>query len=170
MDALVEKLSPAGRRAEVNSPWDTILPKVDAARAKGEFKISLTQDEYSSLRNIPQQGKIEITPESDWKDAPTGLKYDTGKPPISLVDPEFIEGVASVLAFGANKYAADNWRGGIAYRRLIDAAYRHLGAINRGEDVDTESNLPHIHHLGCCVMFLSWMMNHRQDLDDRYKY
>lgn len=98
-----------------------------------------------------------------------GLKYDKSKPRMDLLDPDFLEGVAYVLDFGANKYAAHNWRGGINYSRLIAAAYRHLGAINRGEDVDPESNLPHSHHLGCCVMFLSWMMQNKPELDDRWK-
>lgn len=99
----------------------------------------------------------------------SGLKYDSDKPRMDLLDPEFLEDVSRVLGFGAKKYAAHNWRGGISYSRLIGAAYRHLGAINRGEDTDPESGLPHVAHLGCCVMFLSWMMKHRTDLDDRYK-
>ncbi len=98
-----------------------------------------------------------------------GIKYDTDKPPMDLLDYKAMVGVAQVLGFGAQKYAAHNWRGGIAYRRLIAAAYRHLGAINDGEDLDSESGLPHVDHLGCCVMFLSNMMKTRPDLDDRYK-
>lgn len=98
-----------------------------------------------------------------------GNKFDAAKPPMALLDPSFLEGVASVLGFGANKYAAHNWRNGIHYSRLISAAYRHLGAINKGEDVDIESGLPHAYHLGCCVMFLASMMETRPDLDDRWK-
>lgn len=98
-----------------------------------------------------------------------GTKFDQAKPRMDLLDSGFLEDVASVLTFGANKYAAHNWRGGINYSRLIAAAYRHLGAINRGEDIDPESGLPHSAHLGCCVQFLNWMMKHRPDLDDRFK-
>ena len=98
-----------------------------------------------------------------------GMKFDQEKPRMDLLDSEFLEGVASVLTFGAKKYAAHNWRKGIAYSRLIAAAYRHLGAINRGEDVDPESGLPHAYHLGCCIQFLGWMMKNRPDLDDRWK-
>lgn len=98
-----------------------------------------------------------------------GLKYDDGKPRYDLLDKVFLDGVATVLGFGARKYAADNWRGGIAYRRLIAAAGRHLASISAGEDVDPESGLRHVDHLGCCVMFLSNMMATRPDLDDRWK-
>ena len=110
----------------------------------------------------------------DWNNKPVslenkGVKFDSDKPPMALLDPEYLEGVAKVLGFGANKYAAHNWRGGIEYSRLISAAYRHLGAINRGEDIDPESGLSHAYHLGCCNMFLAAMMNHRPDMDDRWK-
>jgi hypothetical protein len=99
----------------------------------------------------------------------TGLKYDAEKPRMDLLDADFLEGVAEVLTFGAKKYAAHNWRGGISVSRLIASSYRHLGAINRGEDTDGESNLPHVYHLACCIMFLSDMLKNRPDLDDRYK-
>jgi hypothetical protein len=99
----------------------------------------------------------------------TGVKYDSEKPPMALLDPDFLEGVASVLGFGANKYAVNNWRSGITASRLISATYRHLGAINKGEDIDSESQLPHVYHLGCCVMFLASMLTTRPDMDDRYK-
>ena len=97
-----------------------------------------------------------------------GTKYDTEKPRMELLDPEFLVGVAQVMTFGAQKYEAHNWRKGIAFSRLIAAALRHLMAIMIGKNADTESGLPHVYHLGCCIMFLSWMMVHRPDLDDRY--
>jgi hypothetical protein len=98
-----------------------------------------------------------------------GTKYDQEKPRMDLLDADYLEGVANVLSFGARKYAAHNWRGGINYSRLIASLYRHLGAINRGEDIDPESGLPHVYHLGCNTMFLASMMKTRPDMDDRYK-
>jgi hypothetical protein len=109
----------------------------------------------------------------DWDNKPVaGVKFDGDykeKPPMALLDAEYLAGIARVLGFGANKYAANNWRNGIQYSRLISAAYRHLGAINKGEDVDPESGLSHAYHLGCCIMFLSSMMQTRPDIDDRGK-
>ncbi len=99
----------------------------------------------------------------------TGKKYDSEKPRMDLLDPSALDGLASVLTFGARKYDAHNWRGGISYSRLIAAMLRHIFAVLRGEDIDPESNLPHIDHVGCCWMFLSNMMKTRPDLDDRYK-
>lgn len=88
---------------------------------------------------------------------------------MDLLDPSFTEGVAKVLTFGARKYAADNWRGGIEYTRLISAMLRHIAAIQRGEDIDPESGLPHVYHVGANAQFLGWMQQERPDLDDRWK-
>ena len=97
-----------------------------------------------------------------------GLKFDSGKPPMALLDRYAMEQIALVLAFGAQKYAAHNWRKGIAYSRLLDAALRHLFAFADGEDNDPESGLSHIAHAGCCIVFLLGMINARPDQDDRH--
>ena len=97
-----------------------------------------------------------------------GIKHDVDKAPVSLLDPYTLAQTAYVLQFGAQKYARHNWRGGIAYTRLIDAGMRHLMAINSGEDHDPETGLPHAAHLMCCAMFLCWMMEFRTDMDDRW--
>lgn len=99
-------------------------------------------------------------------DAKKGNKFDQDKPRMDLLDHQFLAGVANVLGFGARKYAAHNWRQGINYSRLIASAYRHLGAYNSGEDIDPESGLSHLYHLGCCIMFLSATDS---KFDDRYK-
>lgn len=104
------------------------------------------------------------------KVAGSAIKHDSDKPRMDLLDSDFLLGVSDVLTFGAKKYASHNWRSGIAYSRLISAAMRHLAAINRGENIDSESGLHHVDHLACCVMFLSnFMHTGRTELDDRYK-
>lgn len=99
----------------------------------------------------------------------SGIKYDAGKPSIALIPKEILYGIASVLDFGAKKYTAHNWRGGMKWSRLISAAFRHLIAFNNGEDTDPESGLPHLDHLGCCIAFLRTYYENNKDLDDRYK-
>ena len=42
-------------------------------------------------------------------------------------------------------------------------------AVSDGEDHDQETGLPHAAHAICCLMFLLWMMQHRPDLDDRWR-
>lgn len=97
-----------------------------------------------------------------------GTKYDEGKEPMALLSRVWLIGVSRVLDFGAKKYASDNWRGGIAYRRLISASLRHITAFMDGEDLDAETQLSHIDHASCCLMFLREMIVTRPDLDDRH--
>ena len=78
-------------------------------------------------------------------------------------------GTARVLAFGAKKYAPNNWRKGIAWSRVTAALLRHTFAFLGGEDLDPESGLPHVHHIGCCTMFLQELYETRTDLDDRWR-
>jgi len=118
---------------------------------------------------VPSEIKVSSAVERD-KPTSTGLHYDEGKSRVDLLDPDFLLAVGKVLGFGCNKYNDHNWRGGIPISKLIGSCLRHLFAVNRGEDIDSESGLPHTAHLGCDSMFLHWTLKYRPDLDDRYKY
>lgn len=98
-----------------------------------------------------------------------GTKHDTDKLPMHLLSTEALEQVAAVLQFGAQKYAAHNWRKGFVWSRPLSAALRHLLAFNAGEDRDPESGLSHLAHAACCIMFLLEFEKTRPELDDRYK-
>ena len=98
-----------------------------------------------------------------------GLKYDGGKARMDLLDPYAIEKLAEVLTFGAQKYAAHNWRKGIPISRLLAAAFRHMYALARGEKVDTESGLPHAAHAMCCMMFILWTQKFKPEMDDQWQ-
>lgn len=98
----------------------------------------------------------------------SGVKHDQDKPNMALLDGYAIEQLTRVLDFGAQKYAAHNWRNGLQKSRLIAAALRHLFAYLRGEDLDPESGLSHVAHAMCCCMFLLGL-EHRPELDDRWK-
>lgn len=92
----------------------------------------------------------------------SGNKDDNGKLPIGLVDPQFIKDVAAVLQFGAKKYAPDNWKkveG--AEGRYYDALQRHLLDHQAGEIKDPESDLTHLQHAACNVMFLLYFERQR---------
>lgn len=96
-------------------------------------------------------------------------KNDAGKPRMELLDPGFLEGVSQVLTFGANKYAAHNWRNGLSPTRTIGAALRHIFAWLGGESLDRETGLNHLLHAGCELMFTWWTVTHKPELDDRYQ-
>lgn len=96
-----------------------------------------------------------------------GRKDDSNKPRYSLLPTGTINQVVQVLEYGASdKYEVDNWQKiPDARRRFYDAAMRHIDAWWNGEinDVDKDgvkgSQLPHLAHAICCLLFLMWFDN-----------
>lgn len=87
----------------------------------------------------------------------SGLKFDAGKPLMSLLPVGTLEKVAEVLTFGAKKYSANSWQNvDNAETRYLDALMRHLEAHRRGEERDPDSGLTHLQHLTCNALFLLW--------------
>lgn len=100
-----------------------------------------------------------------------GIKHDAGKAPLSLVPPEALLEVARVFGFGAAKYARNNFRHGMDWSRLQDAAERHWKQWQMGEDLDPESGLHHLAHAACCTMIaLVYVLDANQytSHDDRW--
>ena len=75
---------------------------------------------------------------------------------------------ALVMGFGEKKYGRDNWRQGMAWSRLIDAALRHIHAFNDGEDFDRETGYHHLAHARCCLAFLIEYYTTHPEKDDRH--
>lgn len=98
-----------------------------------------------------------------------GRKDDQGKPPLELLDRFALEETAKVMGFGEKKYGANNWRSGLSQRRTLGAALRHIFTHLDGETLDPETNLLHLAHAMCELMFAIRMLKDRPDLDDRYK-
>ena len=89
------------------------------------------------------------------------LKYDDGKVRMDLVPLECVESIAKVLTYGAKKYTDNSWQDLTDFwKRYKAALLRHLTAIDKGELIDSESGLPHIDHVLCNAMFLSWGFHH----------
>lgn len=102
-----------------------------------------------------------------------GKKNDQSKNRLELIPPEVISAIGAGLTYGANKYNDDNWREGISYRRVYGALQRHLQAFWSGENIDSESGLPHLYHAACNLTFLITFESHFKQysrLDDRYRY
>lgn len=69
----------------------------------------------------------------------------------------------SIDDFNITVSGADNWKTlPNASRRYYDAAIRHLTAWWDGERNDPESQLPHLAHAACCVIFLLWLDDNPQ--------
>jgi hypothetical protein len=86
-----------------------------------------------------------------------GVKYDSDKLQWTLLPFRAINEVLEVLAFGAKKYAADNWKiVPEARTRYVDAAFRHLSDWHLKERLDGETGKSHLAHAICCLLFLLW--------------
>jgi hypothetical protein len=96
-------------------------------------------------------------------------RANTGKVELSLVPTVLTEEVAKVLMFGAQKYDKHNWRKGFAWTSVMNSMMRHVNAWLDGEDLDPESGLPHLAHIGCNVAFLLEFRKYGMGIDDRYK-
>ena len=97
-----------------------------------------------------------------------GVKYDGGKPSVSMISTRAIMEEAKVMNYGEQKYDRDNWRKGMDWTRLIDAAFRHIYAFNEGESIDEESGLHHLAHARCCLAFLLEYENTHPECDNRH--
>jgi len=67
-----------------------------------------------------------------------------------------LELMTVAMEYGANKpeYGRNNWKKGMEWSRLIDAAQRHGLAVLAGEDVDKDSGNPHVAHMLASIHML----------------
>lgn len=95
------------------------------------------------------------------------MRYNEGKLRYALLDFGFIEETLAVLEFGAKKYAPDNWKGGLNREEILESTMRHLVALFKGEELDTETGLPHTGHISCNIMFYSWLKRNGKFKEER---
>jgi len=158
-----------------NQPQPTPMPKQDDIISltdpdTGDTMYIKKQIEHQTVFGIPDNVQIPAeTVAAIEKQFGTALKFDDGKLPLHLLSTEAMNQTAAVLQFGADKYAAHNWRKGFVWSRPLAAAMRHITAFNAGEDKDPESGLSHLAHAACCIMFLLEFEKTHKELDDRYK-
>lgn len=83
-------------------------------------------------------------------------KKDNNKPPIQLIEPDFIFGIADVLGFGCKKYSKNNWKKPIhdEQDRIFGSIQRHLWSWKKGNVLDDESKRNHLLHAATDIMFL----------------
>lgn len=108
--------------------------------------------------NAPRQtGFARVVEENEpvFQQASTGAKREKMDQRYDLFPVEAMEVVCDVLEHGAAKYGPRNWEKGLPMCQLTASTMRHLKALERGEDLDPDSGLPHIGHIACNAMFLA---------------
>lgn len=81
------------------------------------------------------------------------LRYNKNKPRLAKIWMGFLTPIARVLEFGAAKYDWDNWKNHLDREEILDSSMRHLASLIDGELHDKESQLHHLGHLACNLMF-----------------
>lgn len=139
------------------------LPRQRGSESKeGERDTSMYK-----VSNVPPLAGRSVLPEDVNKGA--GTKYDDGKPLLALCPTEGIRLMGQAMTYGAKKYGAHNYLGGITSIRLLSACLRHVTAYIAGEDNDGESGISHIGHALACLAMLAEMNKRKPELDDRHK-
>lgn len=100
--------------------------------------------------------------------------YDRAGELLRQCEPLLIHTATPVLEFGAKKYAALNYTGGMNYSRVLKSFRRHCMAVLHGEPIDSESGLEHKGHAACNVLFaityeLTLTNEQKEKFDDRPK-
>ena len=98
------------------------------------------------------------------------LKSDQNKLRFSLVPQNAILEVLKGFEYGANKYGAYNHTAGMEHTRYTDAAFRHLNAYLRHEDMDNEANVHHLALVACNALMAleNILMNKGEDTRNPY--
>jgi Domain of unknown function (DUF5664)/Phosphoribosyl-ATP pyrophosphohydrolase len=76
------------------------------------------------------------------------MKFDGDKTEMpELIPAPALRALAALYAYGASKYAAENWRKGSSYQRYVAALERHLLEWRCGNDLDDGPGGSGSHHL-----------------------
>ena len=109
----------------------------------------------------------------DLTDDGTGKKYDSGKSMVGTlcrVFPRALLGVGQCITFGTKKYPnPKNWslvEDGL--NRYTDSLMRHLLKMFAGQEIDPETNLPHIFHVCWNALAIAefYLMEHKEEFDE----
>lgn len=106
------------------------------------------------------------------KDEPK--KYDSDKPRMDLIRPEFSLALGDVLGYGTSKYEevrgdTPNYLkgGGFQYSKILASLERHIAAFKMGINIDEESSRHHLAHAAANIMFLLTYELTEKGIDDR---
>lgn len=111
---------------------------------------------------IPTSGEVRTTSSTGGQKGVKPERYD-------LLPVEALDIMARLYAFGADKYAAHNWRKGYEWSKSYASLMRHATRFWAGEDFDEETGLPHLAGVGFHAFTLMVYMTEHPEFDDRYK-
>lgn len=90
-----------------------------------------------------------------------GVKHDQEKDDWSILPLKVLRGPIRALMHGEEKYERDNYQHVEPPRRYWSALMRHMAEYDAGEELDSDSNLSHLWHMGACIIFLLWFQMYK---------
>ena len=93
--------------------------------------------------------------------------FSDGKSGVDQIPVEVLLEWGKVFTMGEKKYGRDNWKGGTKWHEFIGSALRHLFAWERGQELDSESELPHLAHAIWNLGALLYYQKMKLGTDDR---
>ena len=96
-----------------------------------------------------------------------GLRYNEGKVRTDLLPFDVMWYISEVLQAGAKKYADRNWELGMSWMIVVGCLMRHLIKFATGNDIDKETNIPHIDLVMFNAVMLSRFFRKHKQFDDR---
>jgi Domain of unknown function (DUF5664) len=161
-------------------PADQAERELRRARALRDSEAALSAGDASvaDVARLKEAGLYrEAIPVLPHLDQLEGRKDDQGKTRIELFPGDALYAISQVLTFGAKKYADRNWEKGMSWGRVFGALQRHLWAWWQGRgptnksflfgELDTETEMSHLWHAGCCIVFLIAYEMRGAGADDR---
>lgn len=119
-------------------------------------RLKTEQDEKVKDQKRTDDARERVKQGIDAKKEEKALRYNEGKLPWHLVDFRALEPMVRVLAYGAKKYSADNWKKGLSLTEIRDSFIRHMKEWNSGQEIDPESGESHIGHMMCNLLFYAY--------------
>lgn len=84
------------------------------------------------------------------------------------IDSRGLTALGEVAGYGCGKYEPHNYRKGVSVSLHMNAAWRHILLFQGGEDLDSESGLPHLAHAAWNLLAAHTQTVDHPELDDRF--
>jgi len=134
-------------------------PELEVTKVNGSFGgLTFKQSRVPGQACSASRFRLVHKAESDTTNTLPGMKFDSGKIMMGLMTRSLAKplyAIAAVLTYGAMKYKPNNWQG-VSPDQYESALDRHLTAWRVGEERDPDTNLHHLAHAGCNILFLLW--------------
>ena len=145
--------------------WETSVG-VRAEKALAEWSQKPVL-EAGTFKRLPPTPAASPTGEVIVTDPKTGGQKGAKPCRMDLLPWGALADVAKLYGYGANKYAAHNWRRGYKWSLSVAAMQRHFALWYEGEDDDAETKCNHLTSVVFHALTLLHYTKHHREGDDR---